>query len=112
MAPYSLGSPTNLEVPALVSVAGLLVVAGATKVGYPLWSLGGMIFLYVLCLGGAITSLSRAPLFPARYLRVTRRSPLSLSIVGIIVIIVLLTGRIWEDRQDNTIGSPAQRPSF
>ncbi len=66
MAPYSLGFPTNLDVPALVSVAGVLVVAAATKGGYPLWSLGGMIFLYVLFLAVRFTSLSRAPPFPAR----------------------------------------------
>ena len=64
MAPYSLGFPTNLDVPALVSVAGLLVVAAATKGGYPLWSLGGMIFLYVLWLGGAGTNRVTSSAFP------------------------------------------------
>jgi hypothetical protein len=50
MAPYSLGVPTDFDVPALVSVAGVLVVAAATKGGYPLWAIGGMTFLYVLYL--------------------------------------------------------------
>jgi hypothetical protein len=62
MAPYSLRFPTNFDVPAHVSVAGILVVAAATKGGYPLWSLGGMIFLYVLCLAVRCTNVSRAPL--------------------------------------------------
>jgi hypothetical protein len=48
LARYSLGVPTDFEVPALVSVAGVLVVAAATKGGYPLWAIGGMTLLYVL----------------------------------------------------------------
>ena len=48
MAPYSLVFPTDLDVPALALVAGVLVVAAATKGGYPLWAIGGMIALYVL----------------------------------------------------------------
>ena len=62
MAPYSLRFPANFDVPAHVSVAGVLVVAAATKGGYPLWSLGGMFFLYVLCLAVRCTSVSRTPL--------------------------------------------------
>ena len=56
MAPYSLGFPTDFDVPALVSVAGVLVVAAATKGGYPLWAIGGMIFFYVLFLAVQCTS--------------------------------------------------------
>jgi hypothetical protein len=43
----------------LVSVAGVLVVAAATKGGYPLWAIGGMAFLYVLYLAVRCTNLSR-----------------------------------------------------
>lgn len=59
MAPHSLGFPTDFDVPALVSVAGVLVVAAATKGGYPLWAIGGMIVLYVLYLAYGATALAR-----------------------------------------------------
>jgi|RhiMetdeSRZDD1v2_1073273.scaffolds.fasta_scaffold759011_2 hypothetical protein len=62
MAPYFLGVPTDFDVPALASVAGVLVVAAATKGGYPLWAIGGMAFLYVLYLAVRCTNLSRVPL--------------------------------------------------
>jgi hypothetical protein len=41
-------APTNFEIPALVSVCGLLVVTALTKGGYPLLAASGMICLYVL----------------------------------------------------------------
>ena len=66
LAPYSPGSPTDFDVPALVAVAGVLVIAAATKGGYPLWAIGGMVFLYVLSLAIQRKNLSRARLFPAR----------------------------------------------
>jgi hypothetical protein len=66
MAPYFLGFPTDFGIPAPVSVAGVLVVAAATKGGYPLWAIGGMIFFYVLYLAVRCTNLSRVLLFPAR----------------------------------------------
>jgi hypothetical protein len=72
LASYSPGSPTDFDVPALVAVAGVLVIAAATKGGYPLWAIGGTVFLYVLSLAIRRTNLSRARLFPARRPRVRR----------------------------------------
>lgn len=65
LAPYSPGSPIDFDVPALVAVAGVLVIAAATKGGYLLWAVGGMALLYVLSLAIRRTNLS-ARLFPAR----------------------------------------------
>ena len=48
MARYSLSLPTDFEVPALLSVGGLLVAIALTKGGYALWAVGGMVFLYGL----------------------------------------------------------------
>jgi hypothetical protein len=48
MAQYAVSAPATFEIPALVSVCGLLVVAALTKGGYPLWAASGMICLYVL----------------------------------------------------------------
>jgi hypothetical protein len=50
MARYSLGLPTDFEVPALLSVGGLLVAITLAKGGYELWAAGGMVFLYGLYL--------------------------------------------------------------
>lgn len=50
MARYATNAPNNFEVPASVSVCGLLIVAALTKGGHPQWAIGGMIFLYVLYL--------------------------------------------------------------
>ena len=50
MAQYATNAPTNFEVPAPVSVCGLLVVAALTKGGHPHWAIGGMISVYVLYL--------------------------------------------------------------
>lgn len=65
LAPHSPGSPIDFDVPALVAVTGLLIIAAATKGGYPLWAIGGAAFLYVLSLTLRRASLS-ARLFPAR----------------------------------------------
>jgi hypothetical protein len=46
MARYSLSLPTDFELPALISVGGLLVAITLTKGGYALWAVGGMVFLY------------------------------------------------------------------
>jgi hypothetical protein len=48
MARYSLSLPTDFEVPALLSVGGLLVAITLAKGGYELWAVGGMVFLYGL----------------------------------------------------------------
>ena len=48
MARYSLSLPTDFEVPALLSVGGLLVAIALAKGGYELWAVGGMVFLYGL----------------------------------------------------------------
>jgi hypothetical protein len=50
MARYSLSLPTDFEVPALLSVGGLLVAITLTKGGYALWAVGGIVFLYGLYL--------------------------------------------------------------
>ena len=50
MARYSLSLPTDFEVPALLSVGGLLVAITLTRVGYALWAIGAMAFLYGLYL--------------------------------------------------------------
>jgi hypothetical protein len=50
MARYATNAPINFEVPAPVSVCGLLIVAALTKGSHPQWAIGGMIFLYVLYL--------------------------------------------------------------
>jgi hypothetical protein len=50
MARYSLNFPTDYEVPALLSVSGLLIAITLAKGGYALWAIGGMLFLYMLCL--------------------------------------------------------------
>jgi hypothetical protein len=60
LAPYSPGSPIDFDVPAFVAVAGVLVIAAATKGGYAPWAIGGMVFLYVLSLAIRRTNLSRA----------------------------------------------------
>jgi hypothetical protein len=44
MARYSLSLPTDFEVPALLSLGGLLVAITLTKGGYALWAVGGMVF--------------------------------------------------------------------
>jgi hypothetical protein len=67
LEPYSAGSPTDFDVPALVAVAGVLVVAAATKVGYPLWAIGGMVFLYVLSLGDTAHEPGPSPLGDRRW---------------------------------------------
>jgi hypothetical protein len=48
MARYSLSLPTDFEVPAVLSVGGLLVAIALAKGGYELWAVGGMVFLYGL----------------------------------------------------------------
>jgi hypothetical protein len=50
MARYSLNLPTDFEVPALLSVGGLLVAITLAKSGYELWAVGGMVLLYGLYL--------------------------------------------------------------
>jgi hypothetical protein len=66
MAPYSPGFRTDFDVPALASVTGVLVIAAATKGGYPLWATGAVIFLYVLLLAVRRRNLSLARSSPLR----------------------------------------------
>ena len=48
MARYPLRRLTDFEVPALLSVIGLLIAMAATKAGYALWSVGAVTVLYCL----------------------------------------------------------------
>ena len=62
MAEFSPRVLTNFEVPALVTVAVVLVVAAATKGGYPLWAIGAITSLYVLYAVVGWANRSRAAL--------------------------------------------------
>ena len=69
MAP---ASPTDLDVPAVVVVAGVMVAAAAAKGGYPLWVTGVMISVYVLYLTIRRMNMSRIRPLLARRVRETR----------------------------------------
>jgi hypothetical protein len=59
MARYSLSLPTDFDVPALLSVGGLLVAITLTKGGYALWAAGGMVSLYGLHLAAQCFRIRR-----------------------------------------------------
>ena len=57
MARYTLSRLTDFEVPALLSVIGLLIAMAATKAGYALWSVGVVTLLYCLHLAARCVRL-------------------------------------------------------
>jgi hypothetical protein len=57
MARYTLSRLTDFEVPALLSVIGLLIAMAATKAGYALWSVGAVTVLYCLHLAARCVRL-------------------------------------------------------